>query len=440
MFKIKKTSKISDFKKKPRCRAFYGVIFSVILFLGLFNGFLTKNASATNNYFEVKSFYKDNQGKYRVQIHVLTTFTEHWYLYTTKCALLSKNGTSGMPVGPIILNPTVETVAINYDLIDTSSCRDITYTAGNTYDLYLQQFRPGMDGFRAWFLIGEPKTNLLNYFLNSSNYTFTSNTFIDKFYYDTPNYSQWYIVDDGNYYFKEIPSLTITFPHNNDEIAGAFYVQGSYTIPASSTYYALLAGFFPIGTYDPYNFNRNVGAFSVNISPPSGNFSIPNWQLPAGYYDIHFRFIGIGEQYDAPEYISNVHLVNDIPPSLPTGETPPTIPIYPATSPETYHANYCSYGTSTTPLFNTLTGAVGGLITNIGQSLADFADRFKLTDAQNTGQQLANSVLLMRSYVATLNSFFGDLPVSQILILYLIVFVLVILFRLIKSLINLIKP
>ena len=46
----------------------------------------------------------------------------------------------------------------------------------------------------------------------------------------------------------------------------------------------------------------------------------------------------------------------------------------------------------------------------------------------------------MRSYVAGLNSFFGDLPIGQILVLYLIVFVLVILFRVIKGLINLIKP
>ena len=415
MFKIKKTTKTSDFKKKPRCRAFYGVIFSVILFLGLFNGFLTKNAFASNNYVDDVKFYGATSGPFSgyavVSFHVKTTFTIYTYdigCQTNMCkeGLVSSNAGGSLALG--------------------NQCypNGFVFTAGNNYVFPLvNHYYSGSCGSHWGYRYDVNWDWVPASTLNSSHYI------ENLFGYDI-----------GRVYFKQFPILTITYPHDNDEIAGAFYVQGSYTIPASSTYYALLAGFFPVGTYDPHNFNRNVGAFNADIAPPSGNFSIPNWQLPAGYYDIHFRFIGIGEQYDAPEYISNIHLLNDIPPSLPTGETPPTIPVYPETSPEAYHASYCSYGTSTTPLFNTLTGAIGGLITNIGQSLADFADRFNLTDAQNTGQQLANSVLLMRSYVATLNSFFGDLPVSQILILYLIVFVLVILFRLIKSLINLIKP
>jgi len=436
MFKIKKTSKTSDFKKKPRCRAFYGVVFSVILFLGLFNGFLTKNAFASNNYIDNISFTYDDQYRVLFHFHVKTTFNS-WCWNKTQYSCFFWAG-QGYPNDLGMTDTSFWEIRsgtwVNYSysiywapIFEPGVCPDTTndgqpycpvFQAGNYYTTYLGEGdQPAFSYNTVYFRPGYPNPQ-------------TTKIVSRATWNDNENYS----------WAKELPTLTITYPHNNDEIAGAFYVQGSYTIPASSTYYALLAGFFPVGTYDPHNFNRNVGAFNADIAPPSGNFSIPNWQLPAGYYDVHFRFIGIGEQYDAPEYISNIHLVNDIPPSLPTGETPPTIPVYPATSPETYHASYCSYGTSTTPLFNTLTGAVGGLITNIGQSLADFADRFKLTDAQNTGQQLANSVLLMRSYVATLNSFFGDLPVSQILILYLIVFVLVILFRLIKSLINLIKP
>jgi len=405
MINIKKPSKVSVLKKTPRCSRFYALVFSVILVFGLFNGFLVKNANASNNYFNNVLFYKGSDGYYRLGLHITTTLSGDGLqrdFPDPHCCIFANWNLSGGLSGYLCFDSPVPPNCLG----------TYTLTAGNTYQLILDR-NPAYPP------------------------VFNSSYYIDNIEF----WSAWpHFIDYQDYYFTEYPSLTITYPHDNDEIAGAFNIQGSYTIPAGSGYNYLVAGFFTPGSYDPLNFNSNVGAFGYDLATTTGNVLIPVNGIPAGYYDIYFRFLGSGLNYEPAPHILNVHLVNDIPPALPTGETPPTIQIYPPTAPETYHADYCAYGTSTTPLFNTLTGAVSGMITNIGQSLADFAGKFSLTDAQSTGQQLASSVLIMRSYVAGLNSFFGELPVGEILVLYLIVFVLVILFRVIKGLINLIKP
>jgi hypothetical protein len=406
MINIKKPSKVSGLKKRPRPTRFYALVFSVILVFGLFNGFLVKNALAvysySNNYTDNWLLYTAPDGDHiLISFHVKTTFNLYGMPYN--CHAFSYAG--------ILIDFSDYPSGYTFQAGQNYTIQDLQATGQGDYTFTIHNL-----GFASLFTTWQ---------------TWCSNSFI---YGGIPNNT---LLAD----FTQVPVLAITYPHDNDEIAGAFNIQGSYTIPAGSGYNYLIAGVFTAGSYDPLNFNDNVQAFGYNLATTTGNVLIPVNGIPAGYYDIYFRFLGSGLNYEPATHILNVHLVNDIPPALPeTGETPPEVQIYPPTAPDTYHADYCAYGTSTTPLFNTLTGAVSGMITSIGDNLATFAGRFSNTDAKDTGEQLASSVLIMRSYVAGLNSFFGELPVGEILILYLIVFVLVILFRVIKGLINLIKP
>jgi hypothetical protein len=406
MFDIIKPIKISGLKKRPRFRPFYGVVFSVILVFGLFNGFLVKNALAygysTNsysfsNYIDNVLYYKANDflttNHVVFSFHVKTTFVlDEPDGYTLA---LYNSGTGGWAgfISPFPLG---------------------TYTAGQTYS---QTFTYS------------PNNGYFDYVAFGGAY----NGFGYYYYFGTPSFwTGWVALTENPF-----PQVAISFPHDNDELTGAFDIQGTFTQPAGNNADHLEVDYLPAG----YS-GQSLTFWTFNIQNlTSGTFDIPINGIPAGYYDFNVYFVGGQNDFYLAGTIHNLHIVNDIPPVLPnTTSTPPVIPAFPTANPVDYHAQFCEYGTSTTPLFNTLTGAVGGVITSIGQSLADFANKFSLTDAKNTGQMLANSVLTMREYVASLNAFFGDLPVGQILILYLITFVLVIIFRVIKGLVNLIKP
>jgi hypothetical protein len=441
MFNITKPSKISGLKKTPRFRPFYSVVFSVVLVLGLFNGFLVKNAFASNNYIDNIQFYKDSNGYYRMKFHVKTS-------WDVSVGPLNDNGDYYCSISPAYIGATLNPF-YNFDIpfmifpgkdntpyIDPSVCGStIHYVAGNTYDTFMFVGGNSLIPFTHNGLMcnktGNCSTIDLSYEYN--NGPATSNSYITNI----GNYDYFPSVDTEKYYFTEYPNLAISFPHDNDELIGAFHIQGTFTQPAGNNADHLQVDYEPAGT-----FSNSLTFWTFNINnATSGTFDIPINGIPAGYYDFNVYFRGGDNDFYLGGTIHNLHIVNDIPAVLPnTTSTAPIIPEFPTANPIDYHAQFCDYGTSTTPLFNTLTGAVGGVITSIGQSLADFAGKFSLTDAKNTGQMLADSVLTMREYVASLNAFFGDLPVSQILILYLITFVLVILFRVIKSLVNLIKP
>jgi hypothetical protein len=411
MTNIKKPSKVSGSKKRPRPTRFYALVFSVILVFGLFNGFLVKNALALNNsdFIDNVVFYNDayNSNKTIFKFHVKASFSYTSTYYNERGCEYCYEG-NAISDYPLYLPSTTD----NGVLISLGfNCGDVDFIAGHTYTIQLVNHgRINICG--GWNLYG---------------YWRAGDSVVSNYSGDL--YLNWPAsYDTEPYHITEFPTANIIWPTDNAELTGAFNIQGSYTIPAG-IYNKLYASFEP-----------TLSGFYQNISGTSGDVLIPVNDIPAGSYQITFTFFGELTAYKIPLTL-NIVLVNDIPPALPeTGETPPEVPIYPPTAPDTYHTDYCAYGTSTTPLFNTLTGAVSGMITSIGDNLATFAGRFSNTDAKDTGEQLASSVLTMRAYVAGLNSFFGELPVGEILVLYLIIFVLVILFRVIKGLINLIKP
>jgi hypothetical protein len=424
-FKTKKTILYFTQKKTGSCRRFYGVVFSLILIFGLFNGFLVKSALADNNYIDNIKFYKNSYGYIAMSFHVKTTFTA---LYNDLGELWGYKKVCRPDNGYFLLEsqyPPDDLWGWDWFLPDTMSpltftCQNTTYQAGHTYEVLIY------DAY-IWYddnLQVLPKS-LFSEVLGMPN----SNTIFTNFGYQGGGYTPLW-TDTEIYHFTDYPNLTISFPQANAQMTGAFYIDGTYSVPSISDYPKLIIWFTtPENITYPNTYK--------NLTTTTGTLHEKITNLPAGNYTITFIFSG-NLTYEFPLQIP-VQIVNDIPPELPTGETPPTIPAFGYTPPDIYYPLHSNYATATA-LFNDLTASVGALISNVGNSLSAFAGKFTLTDAQNTGTTLGNSISTIRSYAGNLNSFFGNLPVSQILIFYIIIFIAVIVFRLVKNLVNLIKP
>jgi len=234
-------------------------------------------------------------------------------------------------------------------------------------------------------------------------------------------------------YFSEYPTLSVSFPQNNAEIAEAFFIQGNYTIPAGSDYNKIVAY---IGLGIPYA----QYSFYQDITLESGSVNIRISGLPEGDdYRIFFYAVNsTGDNYYFSNNDLNISVVSAIPPELPgTEETPPeffgVIPgiiFYPG------HSNYAT----STNLYLNLINTIEPIIITIGDNLTFFSSQFDQDIAKETGQRTGQAILMIRSYSSNLNTFFNDLPVSEFLFFYLMLLIIVVVFRLISKLINLIKP
>jgi len=417
-------------QKKWSCRSILGVVFGVIIFSGLFFGLFSKKAFASNNYIDNIHYYRDENNVPILEFRVKTTFT------------LS----TGSFVYPAFQNQQIGYVPLSspqlrdahhnaffilpddYSNYHISQNTTFTFTAGNTYKLIAS-----FDGAIWTNSNANACVKVGACYYNGNPWVYTLNPT------STDDYLQLYIDglfnDPEQYYFMAFPSVSVSYPNNNDELLTGFNVQGSFTIPAGKSADYISINFSPVGS--GYSLLTNFSQYIAGQN--QGTFSIPVSGIPAGYYDIIISFIGGDYDGYIGATIHNVHLVNDISPALSSGETTPSSPNFHFISPDDYYLQHSNFSTST-GLFNNLTNSVGALIQSVGNSLSAFAGKFSLSDAQKTATMVATSISTIRTYSNNLNSFFGSLPVSQIIFLYLIIFVAVIIFRLIKNLVNLIKP
>jgi hypothetical protein len=402
-------------EKRWSYRSILGVILGVIIFSGLLSVLFSKKALASTYDYIDNISYTDNG----LSFHVKTTFTiDNFYIqYNSLVCSPSYFGTTPYTGAPPYYYYVPYFTILPDDFTYPFIPETFTFYAGQTYHVKLVFGKHDYSycGYGNDILYGD--IDNLAYYPLPDTLTIT------------------YFGDNLTIQKETFPSVSISYPHDNDEIAGAFNVQGSFTIPAGKSADYISINFNPVGA--GYSLLEH---FSQYISGQNqGNFSIPISGIPAGYYDITISFVGGDYDGFIGAIIYNVYLVNDIPPALSTGETTPSSPNFNFISPDDYYLQHSNYSTST-GLFNTLTNSVGALIQSVGNSLSAFAGKFSLSDAQQTATMVASSISTIRTYSNNLNSFFGSLPVSQILFLYLIIFVAVVVFRLIKNLVNLIKP
>ena len=297
-----------------------------------------------------------------------------------------------------------------------------TFIAGNTYKIYLKYLPSNYGMFtkqNVENVIGKPL---------DSSYCLLSYNFLNNI---IPDYTSFVC-------YQENPILTIDFPNENQQILEAFNVHGSYYAPAGFTNLDI----FVFRTYETASSTISYlhNQYYLDITEGQHNFSKLISDLPIGDYYLQFKFYNFNTREDFwSSKIINFRVLQDIP--LVLGETSPEpIPSgYIQVNPDVWYSQNSSYATPTA-LFTAFSHSIAPVIASIGNYIYNFSSRFTTANAQETGERLGGSIVLARSYLTNLNSFFNDLPVGQFLLFYIIALVLIIIFRVIKSLINLIKP
>jgi len=411
-------------------KAIVGLLCAFILLFGIgFGIFGVSRVEASNNYIDNIVFTSDQNDTYlgfhpiKISFFVKTTFQTTFWQDATGCwscfgfspdQVYEAGGAhTYFPETPLYNRYIL--VPVNSSSITTISCPvgTQTFTAGNTYSFWLSQYyaSPMLDN------------SLLFNGLYPASFGVLANTC---------NQTAWQD-DTEQYPFLEFPTLNITFPFENAEISEAFYIQGSYTIPENSGITKLIAFFRPVGLpYSTYSFHQNLTYLS-------GDVSIRSSGIQADDYTIEFCFVGLGiEAICLDDQDINISILTAIPPEFPeTQETPPEF--YDPIDADQFYFDFSAYDTPTA-LYSNLKNAIQPIFTTIGSNLTFFSSRFDSETAKNTGEKTGQAILIVRTYSSNLNTFFNDLPVSEFLLFYLTLLIVVIVFRIIKNLINLIKP
>jgi len=149
------------------------------------------------------------------------------------------------------------------------------------------------------------------------------------------------------------------------------------------------------------------------------NFKIAKFISPTGSWT---------EYETENKEILNLKILIDFP-----EKTFPTIPVISGESdlqdPDDFYAENSDYTTSTA-LFNTLTGTFGSALNYIDNFL-DIFDYFEMNKDQ-AGVMFGTSIRNGRSYLQNINAFFNDFPITEILSLYLLSLMIIVIFRIIK--------
>jgi hypothetical protein len=398
---------------------------------------LAKEADASNIYFDDVSFHTDSEGYNRLSFHMLTSLDIH-ITGAEYCVVKGYAQTNDAMVGGVNQDYGFGWVLPEF-FTDGNPCStgNMTLTAGNTYDGYILSTIPN---WPVAYDFQDFETNYLNtyarHIYSSSDWFETTGDAYQPYY--TYNWSLWPFQDPEHYFFEELPSLTITFPEDNEELVSSFNITGSFTQPTADP-----SGFLQVSTMPAGTYSSSLQSFWQSIqSASSGAVSIWVSNLSAGYYDFRIYFRGGTFDFYEGAVIYNVHIVNDLPFSLPpTQGLPPfeIVPVYNELVCDTYYAENSTYETSTA-LFSNLCLTLSPVLLGVGGVLTQYSANFTPSNASSTGNQLGQSVVLLRSYLSNLNSFFNGFPVSQFLVLYLIALLIAILIRLIKNLIHLAKP
>jgi len=231
------------------------------------------------------------------------------------------------------------------------------------------------------------------------------------------------------------PTLSITYPIKNttNVLNTTFTATGSYTVPDGDQDYLILNVTDSNGDLVGQMFSWISGNTTGTLSET--DFS---WYsgLGAGTYDVEIGFSSTLTGDLLFSEISSIQAVDDLVPRLPNQEIPPRT--YTGTDPEIYYTNNSEYSTST-PLYTSLSGSIAPMIESIGQNLQFFSYKFPISNAHLLGSNLGSAIQDVNGYVTNINQLFGTLPIVQFLSFYLTVLILVSVFRITKSLINIVK-
>lgn len=428
------------YTQNRKSRPYKAILFASCAFILVFSiGFGVLSVEASNPYISDINYYTDADGIVRVKFFVNTSFEKtigpETGVSITQCKFA--NYGFGRYTRPTDLALRTLHILPIFEINQPFECdRIFHFVAGNTYDMMWSS-----GSYINLDLITKiPCThkNTCNgwdqdFYAYYGIFPASTNYITDLFYWAPPEFptSEWpeNALDTEFYYFSEVPSLNITFPLPNAEIAEAFDITGTYTIPSIDDYYWLV---FEL----QYGDADMIWAYKTDLIATSGSFSVRVAGLPAGNYTIRPHFFGALGWYYTDEI--PISVVDTIPIELPeTQEQPPEQ--FGVVEGDIFYPEHSNYPEPTN-LYENLISAIQPIFIVIGDNLTFFSSKFSQDTAKETGAKTGEAILLMRAYASNLNTFFSDLPISEFLFFYLTLLVVVIVFRTIKNLINLIKP
>lgn len=427
--------------KKGAQGGILGVFLIILLISGLFL-VDTKQAQALDYdlYYSVEGFYGDPIDNSAIlEIKVNTSFSIQYKkiasaskIYPYKSVnhngavfTITENGTSTKA----IIDPF--TILENGELKYPSAYVDdpfyVNFTAGKTYQFKLSH-RANTPYYPDLLY-----TATKQYYASQSKgwfYLSVGDTIKDLFY-DYPANPDLY--NSNTYHYFPVPEISVSYPFDNAEIAEAFDIIGDYNVHSLDLYNTLVGQLITTETGAVYFFQQD-------LKTATGTIDLRVSGVPAGSYDLEFSFHYFGGFGGRPLFNAGlsipIDIVSAIPFELPdTQEQPPEF--FSPISPEYIYQEYSNYATSTA-LFDTLTGALKPIITTLGDNMVFFTSQFEQDRAKETGQDIGNAIIVIRTYASNINAFFNDLPVSEVLFFYLILLVVVAIFRIIRQAIGLI--
>jgi len=253
-----------------------------------------------------------------------------------------------------------------------------------------------------------------------------------------------------NFYLTFPPTINIVSPTDGSELTTFFNMTIFYSFAGSFERLMIIfenwdeASTCPINgsaeweTEYPLYFNyQSFPYFSPVFSTSTGTTTISVSDLaPQNFKCVRCYMIleSTGEISDelCPEY--NINVLTYIPPE--------NLPSYyfPISDWADYYATHTDRWATSTELFTNWAAAVEPMMIWIGNLIISFQDIFNASSSAARGAEYGNAIPVARGYLATIDNFFGGLPISTTFLFYLITALVVIIFKLISSVINLIKP
>jgi hypothetical protein len=247
------------------------------------------------------------------------------------------------------------------------------------------------------------------------------------------------------------PTINIISPADDSEMSSSFDITATYL--NSGTYEKLMVIFeewdasstCPVYGTDAWDAEVALGYFNYQSLPyfsdwiltDSGTTTISVSNLEAGTYNCfkcHFITESTGAMSGAlcPDY--NLDVAVYIPPSF--------VPTFylPLTEWSSYYASNSVRWTTSTPVFDNWANAFEPIIVWVGQTAIFFEQYFDMDLAKTKGEEIGDAIAVARGYLEVIDDFFGGLPLSGIFLFYIITALVVIIYRIVKGILNIIVP
>lgn len=440
----------TTFRKHWRRTAFLLICAGVVLLIGLFA--FSKDAGAVEgrplSEDGVMSYEPD--GLFAFTFRAKISFEIEWGLVSGDCnptggtasfyfwvADFEGRGLGGWKNG-YVLNK--DNVGMFYD---AGNCEQTdSFTAGNEYTVYLVL---GVDGYPEYTdTPAEVKANHLRD-LDDEPAVDPESIFLSAQEYESEGQKT------HDFYLTYPPTINIVYPPDDSEVSSAFEITATFI--NSGTYEKLMVIFeewhasstCPVYGTDAWDTEVALGYFNYQSMPyfsdwiltQDGTTTISVSNLEAGTYNCfkcHFitESTGVMSGSLCPEY--NLDIAQYIPPSF--------VPTFylPLTEWDEYYASNSVRWATSTPVFDNWADAFEPIIVWVGQTAIFFEQYFDLDIAKAKGAEIGDAVAIARGYLETIDDFFGGLPLSGIFLFYIITALVVIIYRIVKGILNIIVP